>query len=78
MFRQLSIFALVSLAALGSLAVATAQESKEAGSKTQSPPKECRRRTIFGPFWRPVFIHLSDNESNRNREEAQVLTFVFA
>ena len=31
---------LVLLAVLGSLAVATAAEPKEAGSKTKSPPKE--------------------------------------
>ncbi len=40
MFRQIGMVALVLLAALGSLAVATAQESKDADSKTKSPPKE--------------------------------------
>jgi len=40
MFRQLSAVVLVVLVALGSVAVATAAEPKEAGSKTKSPPKE--------------------------------------
>ena len=40
MFRQLSTVVLVVLAALGSLAVATAAEPKEAVSKTKGPPKE--------------------------------------
>jgi formylglycine-generating enzyme required for sulfatase activity len=40
MFRKLSAVALVLLAALGSLAVATAEESKDADGKTKSPPKE--------------------------------------
>ena len=40
MFRQLSTVVLVLLAALGSLAAATAGESKEAGGKAKSPPKE--------------------------------------
>jgi formylglycine-generating enzyme required for sulfatase activity len=40
MFRQVSRLALVVLVALGSLTLATAQESKEAGGKTKSPPKE--------------------------------------
>ena len=40
MFRQVSTVALVVLVALGSLAVATAAEPKEAGGKTKSPPKE--------------------------------------
>ena len=39
MFRRLSTVVLV-LAALGSLAVATAAEPKQAGSKTKSPPKQ--------------------------------------
>ena len=40
MFRQVSTVALVVLAALGSFTCAAAQESKEADSKTKSPPKE--------------------------------------
>ena len=40
MFRQVSKVALVVLVAVGSLAVATAAEPKEAGGKTKSPPKE--------------------------------------
>ncbi len=40
MFRQLLTVALVLLAALGSLAVATAEVPKEAGGKATSPPKE--------------------------------------
>jgi len=40
MFRQIWMVALVVLAALGSLAVVTAAEPKEAVSKTKSPPKE--------------------------------------
>ena len=40
MFRQASKVVLVVLVALGSLAVATAAEPKEADSKTKSPPKE--------------------------------------
>ena len=40
MFRQLSTVALAVLAALGSLAVVSAEESKEAGSKAKNPPKE--------------------------------------
>jgi formylglycine-generating enzyme required for sulfatase activity len=40
MFRQISTVVLVLLAALGSLAVATAEESKEVGGKAKSPPKE--------------------------------------
>jgi formylglycine-generating enzyme required for sulfatase activity len=40
MFRQVPTVALVLLAALGSLALATAQESKEAEGKTKGPPKE--------------------------------------
>jgi len=40
MFRRLSTVALVILAALGSLAVATAAEPKEAGGREKSPPKE--------------------------------------
>ncbi len=40
MFRQIGMVMLVVLAALGSLAVATAEEPKEAGSKAKSPPKE--------------------------------------
>ncbi len=40
MLRQLSTVALVLLAVLGSLAVATAAEPKEAVDKTKSPPKE--------------------------------------
>ena len=40
MFRQASTVALVVLTALGSLAVAAAQQPKEAGGKTKSPPKE--------------------------------------
>ena len=40
MFRQARAVALMALTALGSLTVATAQESKVAGGKTKSPPKE--------------------------------------
>jgi formylglycine-generating enzyme required for sulfatase activity len=40
MFRQLGTVALVVLMALGSLTLVTAQESKEAGGKTKSLPKE--------------------------------------
>jgi len=40
MFQRLSTVVLVLLAALGSLAVVTAAEPKEAGGKTKSPPKE--------------------------------------
>jgi formylglycine-generating enzyme required for sulfatase activity len=40
MFRQVSMVALMVLAVFGSLAVATAAEPKEAGSKTKTPPKE--------------------------------------
>ena len=40
MFRRISTVALVVLAAVGSLAVATAEEPKEAGGKTKGPPKE--------------------------------------
>ena len=40
MFRRLSTVVLVLLAALGSLAVATAEESKEASGKAKSAPKE--------------------------------------
>ena len=40
MFRQIWMVALVLLAALGSLARATAEEPKEAGGKSKSPPKE--------------------------------------
>jgi formylglycine-generating enzyme required for sulfatase activity len=40
MFRQLSTVALVLLTALGSLAVAAAEEPKEAGGKAKGPPKE--------------------------------------
>jgi len=39
MFRQIWMVALVVLAALGSLAVATAEESKEVDGKAKSPPK---------------------------------------
>ena len=40
MFRQVCTLALVVLAALGSLTLATAQESKLPGGTTKSPPKE--------------------------------------
>jgi len=40
MFWQVCTFPLVVLAALGSLSVATAQESQEVDGKTKSPPKE--------------------------------------
>ena len=40
MFRQVSTVALVVLVAVGSLAVATAAEPKDAGGKAKSPPKE--------------------------------------
>ena len=40
MFRQVWTVALVALTALGSLAAATAQESKAAGGKAKNPPKE--------------------------------------
>jgi formylglycine-generating enzyme required for sulfatase activity len=40
MFRQASKVALVVLVAVGSIAVGTAAEPKEADSKTKSPPKE--------------------------------------
>jgi formylglycine-generating enzyme required for sulfatase activity len=40
MFRRIPTVVFVVLAALGSLAVATAEESKEAGGKAKSPPKE--------------------------------------
>ncbi len=40
MFRQLSTVVLVVLVAVGSLADATAAETKPADSKTKSPPKE--------------------------------------
>ncbi len=40
MLRQIPIVAMMLLAALGSLAVATAAEPTEADSKTKSPPKE--------------------------------------
>ena len=40
MFRQIWMVALMVLAALGSLAVATAEESKDADGKTKSPPKQ--------------------------------------
>jgi formylglycine-generating enzyme required for sulfatase activity len=40
MFRRISTVVLVVVAALGSLAVATAAEPKEADSKAKSPPKE--------------------------------------
>ena len=40
MLRQLSTVVLLFLAVLGSLAVVTADESKEAGGKAKSPPKE--------------------------------------
>ena len=40
MFRQVWTVALVLLAVLGSLAVATAEEPKESVSKTKEPPKE--------------------------------------
>lgn len=40
MFRQASTVALVFLTALGSLALAAAPKSKEAGGKAKSPPKE--------------------------------------
>ena len=40
MFRQAWTFVLVALAALGSFTVATAQESKDVGGKTKSPPRE--------------------------------------
>ncbi len=40
MFRRVWTVALMALAALGSLALAAAQESKEAGGKTKSPPEE--------------------------------------
>ena len=40
MFRQMWTVVLAVLAALGSLALATAQEPKESGGKMKSPPKE--------------------------------------
>ncbi len=40
MFRQVSTVVLAVFVALGSLTLATAQESKEAGGKTKSPSKE--------------------------------------
>ncbi len=40
MFRQACTFALVVLAALGSITLATAQESKLPGGTTKNPPKE--------------------------------------
>ncbi len=40
MLRQVWTVALVALTVLGSLTLAAAQESKEAGGKTKSPPKE--------------------------------------
>jgi formylglycine-generating enzyme required for sulfatase activity len=40
MFRQVWTVALVALTAHGSLTLAAAQESKEAGGKTKNPPKE--------------------------------------
>ncbi len=42
MFRQVSTVALVVLAALGSLSLATAQEPKEASGKTKSPAEGTR------------------------------------
>jgi formylglycine-generating enzyme required for sulfatase activity len=40
MFRQVSTVALVVLVAMGSVGAATAAETKEAGGKAKSPPKE--------------------------------------
>ena len=40
MFRRISTVALAVLTAVGSLVVATAQESKDAGGKAKNPPKE--------------------------------------
>jgi eukaryotic-like serine/threonine-protein kinase len=47
MFRQVSTFALV-LVAVGSVAVAAAAESKVAGNKTKSLPKELTVEAVMG------------------------------
>lgn len=51
MFRQKVAVALAAMMALGSLALAPAAESTEAGGKPSSPPKDARQTWATASSW---------------------------